>query len=156
MVGACLSGSGGNRATATVPGQLEAVEVVDLRADGVAELVAGGTTAMSSIQEVLVASDGQLVAVTRSGARWGLVDGKEGDSPDGGAIWSSWGCLDVDGDGRREILVVRVVEGGGGATWTSEAFRLAGATATVVASDAGDVPAGEGSWEFADGRTPDC
>lgn len=62
---------------------------------------------------------------------------------------AKWGCLDVDGDDRRDLVTVLITADG----WTRTAYSIDGTSAHRLADSSGPLPEGstvENSW--GDGR----
>ncbi|MGH8992984.1 MAG: hypothetical protein ACRDZ7_15865 [Acidimicrobiia bacterium] len=121
----------------------------DLDGDGRAELVYGGTSAIQQLDLVAVFVDGQLRPV--EGSDLLLASGPLADGSGQG-----WGCDDIDGDGRREVIQVTVKREGTTARWTKEAYRLAGVTMPLVRTWTGTAPAAGDPWEQADSLAGRC
>lgn len=54
-------------------------------------------------------------------------------------VGQAWGCEDVDGDGRRELLQVTVRDGRSKATWSKEIFRLEVDRLVLLRTDHGEL-----------------
>ncbi len=99
----------------------------DLDGDGRAELVYGGTSASQQLDLLMAFTDGRLRPtegpdlLLASGPTYGKGQ--------------AWGCDDIDGDGRREVIQVTVRPHETGAQWTKEAYHLTGATIELVKTE---------------------
>lgn len=113
VLGVCLAGGGLHEAEVV---QAEgSFDAIDLDGDGRSEVIYGGTTVSQGVDCVAVLVGGRLVLVDHCFA--------SGPLPAEG-VGQAWGCEDVDGDGRRELLQVTVRDGRAKATWSKEIFRL--------------------------------
>lgn len=150
---ACLAD--GSSSLLDVGGMGEVLLAVDLQGDGVDEILVGGTTAWGQGADVVVVDGGRLAPVLLDGERLAVW---RGIPPDGVL---DFGCLDEDGDGRREVILVEGEIDGGDvlavrrviAVDGTAATELFSATATLPLTGAGDVLAEPGLRELAGG---DC
>lgn len=154
LIGVCLTGDG-SLPTTTVAHH-ESVDVIDLDGDGRAEILAGGTTAGSIGNEILVVVGGQLTTVTEAGNPVVLREGTIATDADGRpARIEAYGCRDVAG-GRRQIVRVSVEVRGEAVRWTRATSRLRGATLDNDEFLWGDEPAGSDLWTVARRHAPEC
>ena len=114
---------------------VENAEVVDIEPDGRAEIVHNGTSATTAFNGVLV-HDGVGLQEVR------LDDGSPLTFETAFLLpgVGSYGCDDVDGDGRRELVVVEVRPADDETRWTARAYALDGATAVEVDVQTGSEP----------------
>jgi len=112
---------------------------MDVEPDGRVELVAGLTTAVGEQDRIYVLRGGRLHEVTLNGQDFLLFSGidLEGDE-------SSWGCADVSGDARRELIQItqqwprgQSADGRHG-RWTRQVFGFDGEKVTLLKTDSGD------------------
>ncbi len=119
---ACLAD--GTSSMLDVGGMGEVLVAVDLQGDGLDEILAGGTTAWGQGADVAVVADGELAAVTIGGERLALWRG----IPPGRVL--DFGCVDEDGDGRRDVIVVEGEVGVGEIGAVRRVIAINGAAAT--------------------------
>jgi hypothetical protein len=119
-------------------GLLELLGVTDLDRDGRDEILAGGTAAWGTIEEVIAVADGELDFVSGpSGERLTLVTGIAVDD-----FYAS-GCGSFSGSGDSEITTVEgTVDEAGVASWERTVYRLDGHEAIEVSTDSGTFDTG--------------
>jgi hypothetical protein len=113
----------------------------DLDGDGRDEIIYGGTTAWQQIDEVAVILNGIVRLVDGPGLASGALD-----SDDSG---QAWGCEDVDGDDRREVVQVTVRHEGKLARWARETYRLEGTLMPLLSRKTGETNAESVPWQQA-------
>lgn len=113
---------------------------VDLDGDGRSEIIYGGTSVSESLDVLAVFVGGHLTDVKGPVFASGFLSGDEGQS---------WGCEDIDGDGRREIVQVTVHRRAASAIWTKEIYDLNRATMTLVETRTGSAKAESYPWQQA-------
>ena len=127
----------GTLASAPVLGQGEAFAVQDVQGDGTDELWPGGTTVSGLVTNVLVMTGRRLEHVTLAGSedRLLLDNRPETDSSDlpGRGI----GCVDIDGDGRREVVQLVSHTEGETVEWERTAYAIDGGLARLVDTASG-------------------
>lgn len=129
---ACLAD--GTSSMLDVGGMGEVLVAVDLQGDGLDEILAGGTTAWGQGADVAVVADGELAAVTIGGERLALWRG----IPPGRVL--DFGCVDEDGDGRRDVIVVEGEVGVGEIGAVRRVIAINGAAATERSRTTRTVP----------------
>lgn len=112
-------------------GMTELFSVLDVEPDGRDELLYGGTSVSQGFLAVAVFLAGRLVEVRDGIDPLVLVDGSRflGSTVE---VDEAWGCEDVDQDGARELVVVRLdwrrlAEG-----YSRRTYHLDGASAVIV------------------------
>ncbi|MGI8685043.1 MAG: hypothetical protein ACR2MO_08165 [Acidimicrobiales bacterium] len=126
-VGVCTA-SGVETQTAASGGGEGTFYGMDVEPDGRAEVVQGGTTALAALEEVIVFDGSRLVTVSSTGGSLVL---ETGDAAGDGSF-SDWGCDDVAGDGRREIVHSTLAWRGAEASLRRVAYAIDAAQAQVV------------------------
>jgi hypothetical protein len=121
-------------------GQAELLFVVDVERDGRDEILYGGTSAVAQLASIAVFTQEGLEEVLLSdGKPLVVVNGIVANvSEEGGPPTDlAWGCEDTDGDGQPELVQVTVKPADGSLDWTREAFRIEGASASLVSTESG-------------------
>jgi hypothetical protein len=101
------------------------------------------TAATYSVGSLLTFVGGRIQPVTDSGTglEVGVTDGLLAEP----GMGAKWGCLDVDGDGRRDLVTVFITADG----WTRTAYSIDGTRAHRLADSSGPLPEGstvENAW----------
>jgi hypothetical protein len=138
VLGVCTAS--GRRDKIDGKGQAELLFVVDVERDGRDEILYGGTSAVAQLASIAVFTQEGLEEVLGSdGKPLVVVSGIVADvSEEGGpATDLAWGCEDTDGDGQPELVQVTVKPVDGSLDWTREAFRIEGASASLVSTESG-------------------
>ncbi len=113
----------------------------DLNGDGRSEIVYGGTSVSQQIDTFAVVIGGRIHLVDEASFSSGLLGSED--------TGQHWGCEDIDGDGRREIVQVTVRRHGSRVGWTKEIYRLTGATLTPLTTRTGEATTAGMPWEQA-------
>ena len=126
-------------------------DVIDIEPDGRAEIIEGGTSVGARFMGVYVLDgsrlhrlslgEGPLTLISGLDVGWFESEGK------------AWGCEDVTGDGRRELVQVEVdsFDGAAGA-WRKRAYAIRGLRVEMVRESTGRIfaPDGVGTpWKLA-------
>jgi hypothetical protein len=101
------------------------------------------TAATYATGSLLTFFSGNIQPITDSatGLQVGVDDGWLADP----SVAAKWGCLDVNGDDRRDLVTVRITADG----WTRTAYSIAGTSAHRLADSSGPLPEGstvENAW----------
>lgn len=108
----------GRRSEVAGSGMGEEYFAIDVEADGRAELLVGGNSVSMGVTDVMAFRDGRVRALQLpTGDRLSVDQGWEWG--EGGEVVrdAAWGCSDLDGDGRRELVQVNV-------TWPERRARV--------------------------------
>lgn len=155
MVQVCLGD--GRELTTPGLGQAEALDVVDVEPDGRAEILAGGTGISSAGYLVITYTDGGLVPVELAGDALMVSDGAlEHDDAGDTTQSAAFGCEDLAGDGRRELVQVTATFSGQGVSWTKLGYSLSGGTATQVSASDGTDALPSDRWAYPRSLTSSC
>lgn len=126
-------------------GQGEVLEIIDIGEDGTREIVYGATTASSMSVRLAVWRGDRLVRVVAEGAApLELQMGGDGtfDEEDGWSAYRFWGCADMDGDGRIDLVSAKGPRSSSDSyTFDLTSYAIEGATARLIASEAIESPA---------------
>jgi hypothetical protein len=157
VLGVCL---GDGRVDSVVGrAQTEIGGLIELGPNGRYVLIAGGTSMSWGGFDVAVVLDGRIRWVDLDGAILEFWDGLQHLGEDGvHDRVGVYGCEDVTGDGVFELVQVEVdrTEDGTMAVWEKRAYRIDGATASLVSTDSGTVAATEYLWDAASPLTRPC
>jgi hypothetical protein len=124
-------------------GDLEAFASFVLNRGEPAIFIPMHTAATYATGSLLTFVGGRIKPITDSetGLQVGVDDGRLADP----SMAAKWGCLDVDGDGRRDLVTVRITADG----WTRTAYSIDGTSAHRLATSSGSLPEGstvENAW----------
>jgi hypothetical protein len=139
MLGACTATGRSDQITGA--GQSELLQIIDIQSDGQDEILYGGTTASAQIASIAILSrEAELETV-------GLISGKSllvvlgldpGAPPNRQPTGAAFGCEDVNGDGRLDLVQVSVWPRGKEFRWTRTAYRIEDASASRIAKKWGN------------------
>jgi hypothetical protein len=131
-------------------GYLEAGNLFVLNRDDPAIFIGEHTAVSSGGGELLTFADDRIQPVVDT-TTWepvGVADGFPVFDEHGPARGDAWGCLDVDGDGRRELVQVAITAHG----WTRAAYSIDGTRAHQLADTSGSLEGGDSVQEFTQRR----
>jgi hypothetical protein len=135
LLGACLPGG---RQEIKVGGQATAIYgTVDSNGDGSDEVFFGDTTALSLIVEIAKLVDGHLTKVTLPQGQPLEFEVTPIPSPTGAPDGRGMGCVDVNHDGRPEVVALSYLRSGDVVRWTRTPFAIDGSTARQLAIETG-------------------
>lgn len=138
-------------------GMAEELRVLDLQPDGRDEVLFRGTSCCAVFLYMAVVENGRIREVSlANGEPLRLVEGVETEPESSSPVSRAIGCLDVDDDGRREIIQATVTSTNGVLDWTTRAFALNEATAVRVATQSGTLGKGEITFTTAAEVTSAC
>lgn len=136
QVGVCTAA--GALASLDVGGMGEGrFDVIDVEADGIDELISGGTSVSQVLSEVIVMRAGRLIAVPGIQLAEGPAEFTPAGTP---SRVDAWRCADADGDGVRDLVLISVVRRDQGATETSTAYRIATGRASAISRTTVELP----------------
>ena len=150
MLGVCLATGQSDEVES---GQAEGTfDAVDLDQDGRDEILFGGTSVLQTLDVLAAVVDGTIEVDDRSGPA--LASGPMPPDPEQAA--QAWGCEDVGGDVRREVVQVTVRRSGPKADWTKEIFRVERARLVLLETRTGATAAQPNLTELATSLVPRC
>ena len=124
-------------------GELEGFASFVLNRGNPTILIPMHTAATYATGSLLTFVGGHIQPVTDpgTGLQVGVDEGLLADP----SMAAKWGCLDVDGDGRRDLVTVLITADG----WTRAAYSIDGTRARRLADSSGPLPQGstvENAW----------
>jgi hypothetical protein len=140
-------------------GQTEVLQVIDVEPDGRAEVLFGSTTMSAAITSIAVLRNEQIVVLAPPGTPYfDLQDGAlELDDAGTPTATAAFGCEDVVGDSRRELIQVVATYSATGVRWSKEAYEIDGAVVRSVHHDEGtEPPSGPDRFGYPRSLTQPC